>query len=180
MGIGRCFGHLEDHFFLKNGDPDTTDEVGDEVEDRGGQDGESGEEKDEEETDDPEVAEDLVAVEGEGLPAEGLHEALDVVDGARGVGHVPEQDAGDEHRDVEREVEDDHHLEDTPRVDVTYHTGDATHAGLGCLRGHGVSVGRQATRWGSRECGGGGAFAIVDADTDFDLGVELIQPFEFD
>ncbi len=89
--MNSAFVHnFEDDFFLENGDLDTTDEVGDEVEDRGGQDGEAGEKEDKEQADDPQITEDLVAVEGEGLPSEGLHEALDVVDGAGGVGNVPE------------------------------------------------------------------------------------------
>ena len=67
---------------------------------------------------------ELASVELEGLPAERLEEALDVLDGACGIGDVPKQDASSQHDHVQHQVGEQSNLEHRPRVDVPNDAGD--------------------------------------------------------
>ena len=80
-----------------------------------------------EQADDPGVVEDLAAVELERLPTELGEPALDVVERAGAVGHLPQQHARREHDEVADEAEHERQLEGAPRVDVADDAGDRAH-----------------------------------------------------
>ena len=62
--------------------------------------------------------EDLATLELERLPTEALHESLDIVDGSGRIGHVPQQHAREQQREIEHHVKHESHAEDAPRIDV--------------------------------------------------------------
>jgi|LakMenE18May11ns_1017448.scaffolds.fasta_scaffold9949145_3 hypothetical protein len=88
VGLARL-NRPSHHFFFQNGDPDTPHQFGDEVENDGSEHPQSRSEGNAENPENGERPEEFCALEGEGVPAEGLEELLHVVDGARGTTHIP-------------------------------------------------------------------------------------------
>ncbi len=114
-----------DHFFFQHGDPNAAHQLCNQVENDCGEHPNASSKSNSEDSEDREALKHGSALESEGIPAKGLHELLDVVDGARSAAHIPQQDARDEENHVQGCVEDQAHLEDAPRIDVSDHTGDA-------------------------------------------------------
>ena len=145
LPLGRArLNRPSPHFFFKHRDPDAADQFGDQIEDNGAQNPQSGTQNDGKEAKDGARGEQLATLEIEGIPSERSKEGLKVVDGARGAAHIPKQDPGDEKDHVERGVENQTHLEDAPRIDVTDDAGDladaATRWSWCCADGHLLSV----------------------------------------
>ena len=72
------------HFFFQDGDPNTPHQFGDEVENHGSKHPNACGQHNAKEAKDCKASEQLPALEGKRVPAEGGHELLEVVDGAGG------------------------------------------------------------------------------------------------
>jgi len=137
-GTGFC--GPGDHFFLQHGDPDSPNQLCDQVEEHRNENPQAGSQNHQEQSEDRCVHEHLHALEREAAPAEGLEELLHVGDGAGGPSHVPQQDQSGEGDDVEREVNNCGHLEDAPRIHVTDGACDAANAFTRCWTIRGAHI----------------------------------------
>ena len=116
------------HFFFQHRDSDSTHQFGDQIEDNGPQNPYSGAKGDAKETQERQGPKEGCPLEGKGIPSERGQKLLNIVDGARGRANVPQQEASDEHHDVQGGVKYNGHFEHAPRINISDDTGDLAHA----------------------------------------------------
>ena len=142
------------HFFFQHRNPDSAHQFGDQIEDNGRQNPDSGSEGDAEEPKERHGPKESGPLEGKRIPAERGQELLDVVDGARGRAHVPQQEPSEENHDVQGGMKNKCHFEHAPRINISDDTGDLAHAmALShrfSIRSHSSSVLTMATPTGSQ------------------------------
>ena len=116
------------HFFFKHRNPDSAHQFGDQIEDNGRQNPDSGAKCDAEEAKERHGPKEGCPLEGKRIPSERGQELLDVVDGARSRAHVPQEEASDENHDVQGGMKNKGHFEHAPRINVSDDTGDFANA----------------------------------------------------
>lgn len=73
--------------------------------------------------------EEFATFELEGVPAETLHEPLDIVNGSGCVGNIPQEHTRQQQGEVQNKMEDQRHPKDTPRVDMADYSGRSPYGG---------------------------------------------------